>query len=86
MYTIEPTSIVSVYYGLQDINFWTYFWRSMQNIRVVVSGLSAILAFSSTYVHTSSSVDVLVNGKLLSLYSTVGRRCKKTEWGALEEL
>jgi hypothetical protein len=38
----------------------------MQNKYAVVSGLSAILAFSSTYVHTSSSEDVLFNGKLLS--------------------
>jgi hypothetical protein len=57
----------------------------MQNRRVVVSGLSAILAFSSTYVLTSSLEDVLFNGKLLGLYSTVGR-WKKYEWGALVEL
>jgi len=48
--------------------------------------LSAILAFSSTYVHTSGSEDVSFNGKLLSLYRTVGRICKKYEWGALLEL
>jgi hypothetical protein len=58
----------------------------MRNRRVVVLGLSAILAFSSTYVLTSSLEDVLFNGKLLGLYSTVGRRCKKYEWGALVEL
>jgi len=58
----------------------------MQNKRVVISELSAILAFSSMYTHTSSSEDLLFNGKLLTLSSTVGRRCKKYEWGALMEL